>query len=478
LFLAHDVTPLADWGIAPLPVIATTAMPALAGVSSYSRAVTFARISALILFGLPLVIVTYWTLLDAAGPAAAAAGAALLVLSPNMVAHASLATTDICFVTAALFALAALVRYLERPSARSLTLLGATLAVSLASKYSALGLFVVLAIASTASSSVAVPFARRAADGLALAAGTFVTALVFVWALHGFALTPYGLPPFESVALPAPIVGIARQLHHETLGEPAFLLGHRSRFGWWYYMPVALAMKSTLAELVVYAGAMVALAAGWRRLTIHGRVWRIAFAVFAILAVANRLAVGIRYVLILIPLATFIVAEWWFEPGRTRTAPARVAVASVLVAAQLFSAISIAPHFLSYFNVLAGGPKNSYAMLADSNVDWGQDLPALKAELARLGARHVLLSYFGTAPIQEYGIQADKWDGSVRGFFERWDWVAISATNLDGVFLRDDPFADFRALTPDARAGYSILLYPTSRKDVRRAMATAAGRLQ
>jgi hypothetical protein len=41
------------------------------------------------------------------------------------------------------------------------------------------------------------------------------------------------------------------------------------------------------------------------------------------------------------------------------------------------------------------------------------------------------------------------------------------------VFLQGDPFAAFRALPPAARAGYSILLYPTSRDDVRKAMAAA-----
>jgi len=98
--------------------------------------------------------------------------------------------------------------------------------------------------------------------------------------------------------------------------------------------------------------------------------------------------------------------------------------------------------------------------------------------LLRLGAKHPLLSYFGTAPIEAYGVQADRWDGTVQDHFDRWDWVAISATNLDGVFLLSDPFVDFRALTPGGRAGYSILLYPTSREDVRHAMATAASRMR
>jgi hypothetical protein len=39
----------------------------------------------------------------------------------------------------------------------------------------------------------------------------------------------------------------------------------------------------------------------------------------------------------------------------------------------------IHPHFLSFFNLIAGGPDNGWRALVDSNIDWGQDL-------ARLGA--------------------------------------------------------------------------------------------
>jgi len=35
---------------------------------------------------------------------------------------------------------------------------------------------------------------------------------------------------------------------------------------------------------------------------------------------------------------------------------------------------TVAPHYLAYFNELAGGPANGFKELADSNLDWGQDL--------------------------------------------------------------------------------------------------------
>ena len=39
---------------------------------------------------------------------------------------------------------------------------------------------------------------------------------------------------------------------------------------------------------------------------------------------------------------------------------------------------TVAPHYLAYFNELAGGPANGFKELVDSNLDWGQDLKNLK----------------------------------------------------------------------------------------------------
>jgi hypothetical protein len=45
---------------------------------------------------------------------------------------------------------------------------------------------------------------------------------------------------------------------------------------------------------------------------------------------------------------------------------------------------SIAPHPLSFFNMLAGGPAAGRKLLVDSNLDWGQDLARLAAQAPRL----------------------------------------------------------------------------------------------
>ena len=57
---------------------------------------------------------------------------------------------------------------------------------------------------------------------------------------------------------------------------------------------------------------------------------------------------------------------------------------AVVICVTLFALESLYrwPNYLAYFNLLAGGPAHGYQHLADSSLDWGQDLPALR-ELAR-----------------------------------------------------------------------------------------------
>ncbi|MYB95856.1 hypothetical protein F4054_10645 [Candidatus Poribacteria bacterium] len=61
---------------------------------------------------------------------------------------------------------------------------------------------------------------------------------------------------------------------------------------------------------------------------------------------------------------------------------------------------------LAYFNEFAGGSKNGYKHLLDSNLDWGQDLPLLAAYLEERENQEVWLQYFGTLPPSFYDIDS------------------------------------------------------------------------
>ena len=61
------------------------------------------------------------------------------------------------------------------------------------------------------------------------------------------------------------------------------------------------------------------------------------------------------------------------------------------------------PHGLSYFNQTWGGPDQGYTCLHDSNFDWGQGLPELKAwHAAHGGGRPLAVWYYGTDPMILY----------------------------------------------------------------------------
>jgi hypothetical protein len=139
----------------------------------------------------------------------------------------------------------------------------------------------------------------------------------------------------------------------------------------------------------------------------------------------------------------------------------------------VWSAIAIHPHYLSYFNALAGGPANGYRVLVDSNLDWGQDLLRLQAWMAEHEVAQLKLSWFGTADPAYYGVAYEPLPGLPRHFDLWWrvpfntaapepGIYAISATNLWEIPLRPEEktvFAWFRAREPDHRVGYSILIF-------------------
>jgi len=63
--------------------------------------------------------------------------------------------------------------------------------------------------------------------------------------------------------------------------------------------------------------------------------------------------------------------------------------------------------YLSYFNLIAGGAQGGHRWLADSNLDWGQDLPRLAGWIRASGEPCVRLAYFGSDEPDHYGIRYD-----------------------------------------------------------------------
>jgi hypothetical protein len=124
------------------------------------------------------------------------------------------------------------------------------------------------------------------------------------------------------------------------------------------------------------------------------------------------------------------------------------------------------PHYLAFFNVLAGGPANGPAILADSNIDWGQDAKNLAAWLNARHVSQVCLDYFGTADIGRLGVRGPSlpatWETGRRASL---DCVGAISTNiLYDAYSNPRQHAWLRALRPVARIGYSIYIYDLRRQ--------------
>jgi hypothetical protein len=428
-----------------------------------------------------------------------------------------LSTTDVGGACFAFLAAYALWRAVRHPS--WLRILGSGLAFGLAlsAKLSNLlfGPIFALAILAAVLADALVgghgnsPYSRgggrlgRAMRNLALLALTVLLGLLTVWAAYGFQI---GRLEENGPLVPASpyLKGVRAILDFSAGGRPAYLLGQYGP-GWWYYFPVALVVKTPLATLVA-----LLLASGQRlRCSRQGlrrsgqglRCSRQALrrsrqapaapatptddllllippVAYFLASMASSLNIGYRHLLPVLPFVAVHIGRLAASPCSLVSASPRLRARCLLPLALVIwlalSTLSIYPHFLAFFNAVGGGPQNGWRILADSNIDWGQDLKGLEAWIAREGVDHVRLSWFGSAHPEAYNIPYDLLPGVPHGFsmWERPPFdrdqpepgiYVISVTNLLGVHFPDrDLYAWFRARPPDAKIGYSLFVYEVS----------------
>jgi len=84
-----------------------------------------------------------------------------------------------------------------------------------------------------------------------------------------------------------------------------------------------------------------------------------------------RVDLGIRFFIVALPLIYVFIGSLFRDWGAfsTRSKMTVAGLAGYLV----ISVMSYAPHFLSYFNELVWDRKTAYKIMADSNLDWGEN---------------------------------------------------------------------------------------------------------
>jgi len=393
----------------------------------------------------------------------------LYCLEPNLLAHSSLATNDLGVTAASALFVFAYWRHLESQGGGWLALSGVALGVALLAKFSGILLLAVLPLLALTHwiATRRAPEGRMPARRLVMGVlAVLVLAAVVVWAGYGFGIQPVlRLPGAPRVAAGQYLQGLLNQMSHQLMGQLAYLCGRVSLKGWWYYFPIAFALKTSLPLLL-----LLAIAFALRRLNRDEAFLLVPAAFVFLAAMAQNLNYGVRHILPIYPLLIIFAARVLARPwpaARPRVGHGVVAALAVWV---LVEALLYAPRYIPYFNELVGGPAGGSRCLIDSNLDWGQDLKRLAAwERRHPEASPLGLSYFGTARPPTYGVRAQP----LPGFSQNWrddpapvprqGWIAISVNCLKYDLHQMPPgeasWSWLESRRPAARAGDSIWIY-------------------
>jgi hypothetical protein len=202
------------------------------------------------------------------------------------------------------------------------------------------------------------------------------------------------------------LYGFAHMLKMTGYPAPGYLNGEIYSGGRPEYFPIAFLIKTPIATLGLLLAGIAAIAL--RRVP-RGRdpallAGLLAFAaIYGFFAVTSSYNFGHRHILPLYPLV-FVVGG--AAAGWLATRVGKVAVVAA-VAWLAVANVRIYPHYLCYFNELVGGPARGHLYLADSNIDWGQDLKRLARYAAEHPDERIKLAYFGSADPTRYGFACE-----------------------------------------------------------------------
>jgi hypothetical protein len=488
-----DTPPLMRMICGWVPLIMGAPVPSWGGGNSFPNGVEMLRrlgpvrarrlvfASRLVFAAFPLLtiwLVWHWGR-EMFSPWIALAVAAGVALEPTVMAHGAFIKSDVPAAFGLVLFCWQAERYWRRPGLRTAAGLTVCLLLAVLAKFSMLVLIPV--------AFFLILWKGPRLRGIALLAVTLYGGLIAayqfrvrpVYASEAARATELGLRPVQQAVIR--IAGLApwpREFlysvgHHwkwnVTEGPQAYLLGRRIVGAAPLYYPFAFAVKFPIGlQVLVLAGlAAAALRLAGRQAGLWDALVFLPPLLLFGLAMRSHIHLGLRYVIPALPLlilgAGFALERWDSRPVRL------AAAACLLWAAGAF--LRNYPHGMSYFNEWVGGPEQGWKYLADSNVDWGQNLPELASFLDQRRIDHVNLYYLGSdipehylAPSRFRLRDAPWYPGSQRetrlqptpGVY------AVSLNFLLGLRFSpayQDYFWALRSRPHDGLAGHSIFIY-------------------
>ena len=422
---------------------------------------------------------------------------ALYSLEPTLLAHGRIVHTDLPAAFAFLLFFVVLRNYFKARTLRHALVLGMTSGLALITKFSLIVLLPVLACLALA----ALAFAPRLNESRKkiLLHVAIVVCLVFLIVNSAYRFQRPPLVPGDvkwvqtrspeafnqwmtffragSRVLPTYyLFGQYNVMLHNRDGHSASLLGQYNQMGWWYYFPVAFALKTSLPFLLLSIAALGY--AFWRLLKKRDRrfLWLLVpISIYAALSMTSHINIGVRHILPVYSFLFVLGAALIDRLLRVRYAR-HLTMALVVLAFGWMSAEALRayPDYIPYLNQLASGHPHWW-YLSDSNVEWGDDARALAEYLHAHGETDVRGAVSGGwETLAQYGIAYHEIFPRPGVQIPETRYVAIGTSFLNGSTIsvpadenghliseeeRVNYLAAYRTLQPEAVIGNSIYVY-------------------
>ncbi|HEY1501926.1 MAG TPA: glycosyltransferase family 39 protein [Acidobacteriaceae bacterium] len=426
----------------------------------------------------------------------------LFCADPNFLAHGALVTTDVGAALTMLAAVYAFYRYLQRPTFARMIIVGLAVGLTMTAKFT--GVFVVPILILIAavdywrsknkadSVQSASPWQWIAAISIALVIGVGC-----IWAFYHFRyaarpgslqLNPTSGQYLQELSSPLSrwVLTTVGQLHLlpeayiygladtkiSAASLPSYFFGRDYPVASRWYFPAAFLIKSTLPFLILLGLTIAVMLRGqWHRrrevlfLTVPPLF-------IFLLCTSSDLGIGYRHLFPMFPMLYILIAGC--AAYLVSKYPKSIYAFGALLIWQFVTTAAARPGLLAYANEAWGGPSKSHLYLSDSNVDWGQQLKAVRQYLETDPSQPCYFAYFAQGPVdfRDYGIDcrvlptgSALWAGLDTMRFGNDPNVAGTVLISDGVLAgadipgKENPYAQFRSIRPSAVIDRGVYAY-------------------
>jgi hypothetical protein len=439
----------------------------------------------------------------------------LFVFSPTFLAHGRLVNTDTGAVLGSLIAIFFWLKFLKTPDWKNVLLAGLGFGLAMVLKFSLIllipffGLITFVYILLFTEKLKFLPKKTIVYGTKSLLAG-LIGIIFIVWPIYQFHVLNYPLdhqlrdtiadisghpvPLLKDINLwmteQQPLRGLAQYLRGVLMasqrtmwGNTAIFMGEISADSWLLYFPLLYILKIPLAFHFLLIISLIALAWKIKQLVkkrnfinlLKNNFVLVSFFLWLIVywsaTLFGNLNIGIRHLLPVFPFTYIIVVLLITKLVCSITKPKIKKLLTVFIFL-LFgwyavSSLASFPHYIPYYNELAGGTKQGHKIALDSNYDWGQDFYRLLDFVEENEINEIYVDYFGGENPQYWlkekylVLKPKEIEQPVKG------WVAVSLNQLMGGLAK--PVENFDQETgyynwlkdkqPVAIAGHSIYIY-------------------